>query len=102
MLLTVDGHRRVERVLRLIGCRLRVWLDDHDVTERCFVSDEAQGYVGLYRLSAGGRRFVEGGSVASELLCGRVTYVVVGRNGRRVLAVMTADGEEGVSVADSC
>lgn len=46
--------------------KARVWLDDEEVTKRCFLADSDLGIVGLYRLDADGRKYREGGIIAKE------------------------------------
>lgn len=94
MLLTIDTHRTINRVLAVaLNCELRVWLDGQDVTHRCFVADDKEGYVGVYLLDDHGRHVRrDNGHAAVEVLAGQVQYVITatGTN-RRVQAVMTAD-----------
>lgn len=72
MLLTLERHRRLYDV----GIRVRVWLDDCDVTLDCVTADNAQGYVVLLRRDQAGRRIVNRcGQLVPRLALGRVRFV---------------------------
>ena len=54
--MTLDTHRQRDRAL---CSRARVWLDDVEVTTRCFYADDRRGVVRLYRLNEAGKKFIE-------------------------------------------
>lgn len=77
MLLTLEGHREIERST---GRFLRVLVsipDGHkeDVTARCITADDKHGWVLCYRHNAEGRPYLDGPYVAKELLVGDVVFV---------------------------
>jgi len=62
------------------AARARVFLDDVDVTSRCYYVDTDRGVVGLYRLDADGRKYIDRttGVVAAEERHGRVILLMIG------------------------
>jgi hypothetical protein len=85
--MTLNAHRRRDRK-RCI--RTRVWLNDVEVTNRCFYADGRRGVVRLYKLNERGQKYLEPiidaphwavpRRVAMEELRGRVRW------GRKVAA----------------
>jgi hypothetical protein len=67
-LLTVQKHL----VERWHGRHWHVSLDGVDVTTRCFVADDRQGYVGLFQVNEQGVKIVHRGEVGWELCTGDV------------------------------
>lgn len=54
-LLTIEKYW----ALRARNKHLHIFLDGEDVTTRCFVADDRQGYVGQYMLGGNGQRLVD-------------------------------------------
>lgn len=44
---------------RQLAMRSRAWLDDVEVTDRCFYADDKHGIVRLFRLNAEGQKYVD-------------------------------------------
>lgn len=65
--------------------RSRAWLNDVEVTNRCFYADDRAGIVRLYRVSAAGSKYVvlnrHNCEAAREELRGRVR---IGRQARTI------------------
>lgn len=74
-LLTIDRHAAEQ----FHGRHLHVFLDGEDVTRRCFVADDRQGYAGLFLVDEEGRRVVDRDGVAVEICHGDVRISVGSR-----------------------
>ncbi len=90
-LLTIDRHRRTQRVLDSINCTLQVLYRGH-VLQQCIAADDDAGWAMVHRTRGGKPYFNrETGSSAKSLLVGPVQFAIYAANGLPVKAVMTSD-----------
>ena len=71
-LLTIE---RLVLIRKLTGADVRIYLNDDDVTMRCYVADDEVGYVGVYPSAHIGRRVDVHGNPVREVCWGVVRYV---------------------------
>ena len=77
MLLTIELHQKVQR---LTGINLRVFIDGVDITDKCSDADDEQDWALVYKLNEEGKKYLNLNhqpepEPAMEILTGNVRYV---------------------------
>ena len=82
MLLTLERHREIEAK---DGTFLRVLVDGKDVTERCYLADDQDGWAACFCVDKDGKKYFDRArnEVAKEMLTGDVIFD--GTRGRGVV-----------------
>jgi hypothetical protein len=70
-------HKLIVTVDNAIAKWCKVTLDGIDVTNDCFIADEFDGRVGLYKKNQDGKRYLEDGDAAREYKTGKVEIALI-------------------------